>query len=255
LDDALRGKVSGVKPSDVLLQAALATLRTAAIDTASRYQFFFACFSEHQDQLSQWRAYSGNASGFSIGFTEDVLRNQAFLEELRRDKLGDTLDLLKVIYDEPTQTAILDELVSSARRHADDVMPTLPLEQRKNYIVDANVWFISSILRLALHFKHPGFQEEAEWRLILCKTSPDKAESETSNPVRTRLTGFGTTPYVTMPLCAHDEQLRLEHVIVGPKSQPIMFEGKSSYGLKILLRQLHGGGPARGISNSEIPYR
>jgi hypothetical protein len=51
-----------------------------------------------------------------------------------------------------------------------------------------------SILLLALHFKHPGFVDEAEWRLILCKTNPRKAKGETSNAVRTRITLFGITP-------------------------------------------------------------
>jgi hypothetical protein len=194
VNELLSGRVSSVKPSDVLLSAALKTLGTANIEMATRYQFFVACFSEHGDQLSQWRAYSNLVSGYAIGFARDVLRNETQLEQLRDDRLGDTLDLVKVLYDKEKQLGRIAELVKRICQRVDSGIPSVSMEQRFEWVQGFNVKLMMSILLLALHFKHPGFVDEAEWRLILCKTNPRKAKGETSNAVRTRITLFGITP-------------------------------------------------------------
>ena len=47
----LGGRLPNRKPSDALVKVAIDTLQEPKIEQKSSYEFFFACFSEHQDQL------------------------------------------------------------------------------------------------------------------------------------------------------------------------------------------------------------
>ena len=64
--------------------------------------WFVACFSEDNDDLSQWRAYGGGEGGYAIGFNSLHLR-----------KLGNQFMLLgKVEYDTTKHKAFIAELLN-----------------------------------------------------------------------------------------------------------------------------------------------
>src|ERR1700723_398094 len=61
---------------------------------AERSQFFVTCFSEREDDLSQWRAYSGGEGGYAIQFD----RIKLFLSELPRHPSDAAQILMRVQY-------------------------------------------------------------------------------------------------------------------------------------------------------------
>jgi len=254
VEDYLLDKVPNSKPSDALVQVALATLRVPQIERKSSYEFFFACLSEHGDQLSQWRAYARDATGFAVGLSGDVLRNQFVLGQLRDENSGDTVDVLKVIYDSKAQAEIVATWISCMCKRFDDMIPGLPVECHRDAFLKANTWLIASLIGLALHFKHPGFVEEDEWRIIFCKYDCDRSESRKCIPIQTRSNPSGVIPYVALPLCPPQEGLALEHLIVGPKRSARPGSTPSAFGIDTLCSSLVGGAPKLGIGRSEIPY-
>jgi hypothetical protein len=128
-------------------------LSDSATDSASD---FVSCFCSEGDLLSQWRSYAAVGSGYSVGINAHALvrHNQPILR--------------RVIYDEPTQ----HRLIRSAITETCTLFRTLA-EGRSKTELDADktlpafASFLASRLREFLYtFKHHGFSEEREWRLI-----------------------------------------------------------------------------------------
>lgn len=105
-----------------------------------------SCFSLEGDVLSQWRAYSNDATGYCLGFSaEDLL------------KLN--IRALRVEYDQDKQVEELKCVVKALY----DVEQELALDDK--YGKD----FINACLGIAYDlaaFKNPAFQEEKEIRLV-----------------------------------------------------------------------------------------
>ena len=110
---------------------------------------YFACFSEKEDCLSQWRGYADDGKGMAIGFNKKVLEQLVKLENYN-------LRFAKVIYDKNEQGRYVERVVKenlkriekTGARHA-------ALELNTNYRMEFS------------RYKHPSFAEEEEWRLVL----------------------------------------------------------------------------------------
>ncbi len=115
-----------------------------------RCNTYVACFSEDEDELSQWRAYADDGRGYAIGFCSTRLAN------FRPD-----ISLTKVLYADAATSAVCAaqlEIAAMLRSHwlsaaATSSIPVLMLGKR---LLDIVPWI-----------KHPAFKREREWRLCL----------------------------------------------------------------------------------------
>jgi len=244
IDEYLANPADGSDPSVALLQVVQKTLDVWRARDPKFYDFFFVCFSKRDDQLSQWRAYAADARGYSIGFA------CSGLERVRPvgGQSEATIDLLRVVYGKDDQLALIRRTISATRRLLDEVMPSLPLHMRKKCLVDFNMYLVACLIRLAVHFKYHGFEEEDEWRLIVsAKMMADLNESDVT--VKTRACARGNVPYVELDLA----EAPIRRIVIGPKAHAGESEDTLDFGVKELFRSR--GLPVPQVERSNIPYR
>jgi Protein of unknown function (DUF2971) len=106
---------------------------------------YVVSFSEKRDDLSQWRAYSGN-SGYCIGFRTDFLLNHAEV---------DNYFFRPCLYDRAEQVKQLQSLLVQAPSVANN----------------SPINFIAPLVMAAVTMKHPSFKDEVEWRFATIDTT------------------------------------------------------------------------------------
>jgi hypothetical protein len=159
---------------------------------------FVCSFSEKEDLLSQWRAYSSFGNGYCIGFSTKVL-----LQHLKQDRLN--FFLVPCIYKEACQKKIINQLVKDA----------LANNAKRTNINSAvgcynpQLAFIDCLVTLAPILKNSSFKEEAEWRLI----STPKAIGLKFRPGRSTI-----IPYIEYIYCLKNIT-PLCKIITGPSPE------------------------------------
>jgi hypothetical protein len=230
---------------------------------------FVCSFTAAGDLLSQWRGYSHSSQGFSLGFDTALLKKQ-----LQAVHTPDTpTELVECIYDEARIHKHIRDLGRKAAKgfrelkRRNEVVPasfTTLRNPSKNYrkhsfYLEKSFTFATvPFLRLAAQFKHHGFQEEREWRVLfrsfLKTLLPDK--------VKFRSGPFGPTSYVEIPLGLHSPaSCSLRRIVIGPRT----YSGHemkdminsvelllSKYGIPVKSSATPSGVE---IVISEIPYR
>ena len=154
-----------------------------------RYSIFVTCFCREGELLSQWRGYADKGGGYSVEFN--------FNENTRISGISDELErpyLRKVIYDKEDQKKMASTLINSVC----EICSTFPSLERddpdKEEIWSSVAKYISKILiDFAVAFKHEGFEEEKEWRLVRVV----RKENVNENTVNFRTSGGLIVPYVT----------------------------------------------------------
>ncbi len=209
-----------------------AKLLNALVDWLSRkltngHLLFAASFRENGNLLSQWRGYSTIGKGVSLGFHPAVISRVARRQGFK---------IARCIYDNAEQAALIKKLVDGVEYIADECegMQYHEIFQR----MESDLLMITAIL------KHPSFEEEAEWRVI----SPSYAEQACPR-VKFREGTSMIVPYIELDL-AENDQLRLQHVYLGPSPNST----NSINSLRMFLTR-HGIDPDEGISDCKIPYR
>jgi hypothetical protein len=112
-------------------------------------------FCEDGDLISQWRAYSNQASGYSIGFSGQSLSKT----------FGKGVVLVPVIYDEKAQVKIIKSLMEAL----ECVVPHLEAKdelERDAYFNEATMHVGLLFGFIGTVFKSSYFQSEREWRII-----------------------------------------------------------------------------------------
>jgi len=219
---------------------------------ASAFEFgrrpFVACFCEEDDLLSQWRGYRAGETGYSLGIA------------LRFTELPPNTYLRKVIYDEQEQRGAVRDVVETWLRTAESMLASHRGITRDDVFPYPAMWALQEALAdHHLCFKHPGFEEEREWRLIklvdvreelrlldfkrseqmleatrerMRKHGIEMPEVQTAwgvanaegIEIKFRPSGLGLVPYVELPLKARagvfTERLPLEQVMQGPTPTP-----------------------------------
>lgn len=189
-------------------------------------------FSADGDLLSQWRAYGGGASSFSLGFSGAFLR--AVSDQL-------SFYLAPVLYDEVEQRTLIRTLLENVL--------TENLQKRAGTQAAANEPtqppggnLVAYLNRYAPILKHKSFSEEREWRII-------------SRPLMCSRDRFGyrtgmsmLVPYYRIPLCTERQPFTIEEIVVGPTPHPEQ-SIRSVSGL--LVRH----GLQEKVRNSQVPYR
>ena len=162
------------------------------------------------DRLSQWRGYSYSSQGFSVGFERTLLKKQLELQ----GTLDTPVELVECIYDEATMLERIKDLGCTAAagfrslRTRDEAVPpwfcTLlnPSDSYRKifyYLLKFLTMATVPFYRAAAQFKHFGFREELEWRVVYFAFR----KTLLPNIIKFRDGQFGLTPYVEIPLGFH----------------------------------------------------
>jgi hypothetical protein len=132
---------------------------------------YVGSFSEDGDSLSQWRGYTNNGIGFSVGFREADLQSLASKQNYR---------LVKCVYDENEQDEIISRLIKEteallvtgslvkafAKAFATPLSWPIAVTTELTAELPAFLRFYLKLLEIASLLKHPSFQDEKEWRVV-----------------------------------------------------------------------------------------
>lgn len=159
---------------------------------------FVACYSAAPNRLSQWRAYSGGGVGYCLGFkTSEMATTDGRMPLLE-----------KVVYSEATAEAILLRLLSSV----DEFLGSSNFgEVEVGYILGMLEGHFNNVASV---IKHPGFEEEAEYRQIY-----QPSYSSILLEKKYRNGRFGLTPYVEIGFL-QEGKLPIESITIGPCKDP-----------------------------------
>jgi hypothetical protein len=204
---------------------------------------YVACFCDHGDLLSQWRAYGGTAGvgGYAIGFSPRP--PMAGWPHVAPGNHG--FRLRGVLYDLDKQTAICHDLIKR-------LIPLLdedPEDLQKQKAFSDNL--IDGLVEIATWCKHPTFSEEREWRIVYVR-------NEDANPLTTNhrpLHGV-LVPYVELTLPtpvgpgADTGRMPISSVHCGPSpDRNLKHQGVESL---VKASPLHHG---VGVTDSVTPLR
>ena len=207
---------------------------------------YFVAFCEKGNLLSQWRAYAGT-QGFAIEFDPLVLKGELTLATKAPAR---NLRLAKVEYDPKKQNTAFRDLIGEL---CETIEATKP--EGKTSVRQALVEFSRMVLSSwAATVKHPGFEEEQEWRVIFQPliTADEKYLSTTEFVVRLEDPEF-VTHVEFMPdrkvLGTRGHLLPIKSIVCGPN----VTMRTAMRALEILLR--NNGYDGVVIRKSGIPAR
>jgi len=209
---------------------------------------YFAAFCEKGNLLSQWRAYAGT-QGFAIEFDPLVIKGELTLTTKAPAR---NLRLAKVEYDPKKQRENFDAMISEL---CETIENTDFAVKRGVTLPTTLVEFTRMVLSSwAATVKHPGFEEEQEWRVIFQPLITEEEKYLSTSEFVVRLEGPEFVTHVEfMPdekvLGKHGPKLPIRSIVCGPNVQ--MRSAKRA--LEILLR--NNGYDAVEIRKSEIPAR
>jgi hypothetical protein len=201
--------------------------------------------------LSQWRGY-GAGGGFALVFNTQKLEEMLEIEATKFEGVGHFCD---VVYSDD-EKKFKDEISPNLSIIADVIVEVffsrdnLSEEERLEKAKDAYSPFVSSIIR----YKHCGFSEENEIRVVVLPTVVDeeylelaKEESVTLKPEKERkfrIKNGEPVPYIEL-FKSSGMELPIEKIIVGPHKEK---EARAA-ALRVMLRNTKVK-----ISCSEIPF-
>jgi hypothetical protein len=209
---------------------------------------YVASFSEHGNLLSQWRAYSGESGGFSIGFSREHLEtigaqffNQysgryyspdsplfpcqyfdCLVEKQLKEKIRNAVD--SYIKEE-------DEIkLASTERTGCHTPAAIALKHFRNFGLDCAIT------------KDDAFHEEREWRLVFDLRQP--AKDVFFRPGRSML-----IPYLKIPLTCIGPRIEIKRIYIGPCPNPT--EARRSVEMLLRKQDIY----CVDVKDSMIPYR
>ena len=217
----------------------LGFLRNAAVNAG--INICVSSWSSKPDDLSQWRAYSGPGTGYSIDLKGSSLKEFAGAQDFI---------LAACIYEKRAQERILQSLIEA------DLVKNIEQEKshparddHERFMLEQNGGdFAYHINRYASLFKHPGFAAEDEWRLI---SKPINVSRMDFRP------GLSTiASHFRFSLRDGGERrgkptIRIESVHIGPCPEPELAQKKVRFLLAKHSPALHH--PEVIVSN--VPYK
>jgi hypothetical protein len=212
---------------------------------------YLASFCEDGDLLSQWRGYAGVA-GYSIGLGTEWWDLTAMPQPLHIPALR----LRRVLYNEDDQNKAFGPLIHAAcasleeaAEHFGDATVLSAYEPRLQEYVG---W---ALYGMAPCFKHPGFAEEREWRMVYVEGADDGSHGGLNLPLRFRQAAIGIVPYVVIPLTVSDGlyrgRLPITDIYHGPSDHADVAEAV----LTRLLEEHGYTGPHTSVKAARAPLR
>jgi hypothetical protein len=201
------------------------------------------CFSELDDDLSQWRGYGGGDAGFSVGFTREWFRRV-------KETLG--LSLIRCIYDPEDQQRLIKDAIDEFLATNAEKEPDYWDRNRSHMDPDrlrtvkvlphAGNDFATRLSLIAPLIKHKSFAVEKEWRLVAATVSAHKLHHR---PGRSML-----IPYYKIPIGDDDKFDSIREIVVGPTPHPEL----SVASVKSLTKAAGLVNPDK-IETTSIPFR
>ncbi len=202
-------------------------------------QFFCCSFSAVGDDLGQWRAYGDDGNGFAIGFDCAGLQGK-FINE-------PSPAAFPMIYDETALINAQEKIVERFRHHAfsNNALSSLPSPEALGaYWKCLHKRLPLPVLRVALHFKHPAYLNEREYRFLRSKNSRDLGG------IKFRARNYQRIKYLEFDWKSAGTDV-LKQIVIGPAAD---FE-KSKRFAEDCLREA-GIDPANvTVTQSQIPYK
>jgi len=211
---------------------------------------YVTSFSAHGNLLSQWRAYSGESGGYSIGFSPNYLEaiGKHFINNLPRPRYTPDNPLIPCQYfNGDVERQLKDKIpkvVDSYIAEAEGTKRTPPPTGQVGRHTPAGIalrhfWDFSRDCAIT---KDYAFHEEREWRLVVHLR-------QFAKDVFFRQGRSMLIPYLKIPLTCPEQRVEIKRVFVGPCPNPA--EARKS--VKMLLEK-HGIWNVD-IKDSLIPYR
>jgi hypothetical protein len=194
---------------------ALRTLDGLAPLVPEAFSLHVGSFSAKGDLLSQWRAYTQNGIGFSLGFDEAYLQSLA-----KRQKY----ELVECDYDATKHKRTISVLIDESVESTDDLN------------------LFHELIRLSPRLKHPKFEEEQEWRIVSEDMGHGKPEFRAGKSM--------LIPYSEFKLEGEDGILRIAEICVGPTPHPQLAIASVTQ----LINRADKLAPAK-VRVSDVPYR
>lgn len=184
------------------------------------------CLSEEGDLLSQWRAYSNNGSGFSIGFDPAKFGSTASALPTLQKIVYDPIEQMRII--QPTMDSIVGLVKDGAGRPSTILGgPQTPteIEEKQKRDIEYHTLVFSLFPHLYV-FKNPAFKEEREWRSVTIVSPPSLSALEReSQGSGWRLSGMSfralpdrIVPHNEFSLDSSDGSSLISEVIIGPRN-------------------------------------
>lgn len=176
-----------------------AKIATKSLD---RFHFYVACFSEHGDLLSQWRAYGQDGEGISIGFDREYLFKCLATQSEMVVRPVEYADSLGDLNSNGEAYTAFSTILTHGAAPSDKLLQTL------------------AKIRWAI--KRKAYQEEREHRLILTSVNPTSISASLG---RTKVNRqfFGAKAevrdYAEVEFDAADWALLISEVVIGPKNR------------------------------------
>jgi hypothetical protein len=206
---------------------------------------YFVAFCEKGNLLSQWRAYAGT-QGFAMEFDPLVIKGEL---TLTTDAPARNLRLAKIEYDPAKQKKGFLDLIEEL---CDTIEATKVQNERgKATLVEFARMALSS---WAATVKHPGFEEEQEWRVIFQPLITTQEKYFSTSEFVVRLEGPEFVTHVEFVpdkkvLGRRGHLLPIKSIVCGPN----VSMRTAARALEILLR--NNGYDHVEIRRSEIPAR
>jgi len=210
------------------LDCAKAGLEAAHFPSFSR---FVGCFSEAQNDLSQWRGYGGGECGFAIGFDTQGLIKVATSQKAL---------LLPLTYNEADQNAVSDEIIDAAVEFFKTGLKSR--SDREKWVRVFLDKFALAMGAVGATIKHPAFAAEREIRFV----RPLYVGEEANLIFRAKKTLLARHYPISLLV---EGKMPIKEIIVGPG--PSQEVSKVSVG-DLLKRVGLGGVP---VTLSEVPFR
>jgi hypothetical protein len=236
--DALDGKAKGGSPE---CEALAKLFRNPVSKGIEQTAHFFPCsFSTAENDLGQWRAYSDDGRGYVIGFEGNSLEH-SFFDDFDSDIA--IREAFPVTYDDQTLVEIHGSLIESALRALRQFPFSDPARTLlKEFYRQATIKLASHVLDLSLHFKHPAFGHEREYRFL------QMHRRDTQPNIKYRPRAYELIRYLEFDWRSIGEDV-LKKIVVGPaadyeKARAFAQRCLDDFGFKNVE-----------IVRSDIPYR
>jgi hypothetical protein len=212
----------------------------ALLGLPSFMRAFILSMSTAADELSQWRAYANNAIGYRLAFNTTVL-DQAFAPfSSQAGGAGGSFMVQYKASDLRHQMDILTGQVASSIV----TMPMGPVQHVNWALSRISSYLMLNIILIGLHFKHPAYHSEAEFRYLI--TTPANARPP---GLQTRARNHDFVDYLVL-----DWKNAFPNALVDIMSGPAVDIGRATRFMTETLFHMPSGSTVA-TNHSNIPYR
>lgn len=228
-------------------------LKNTRVWVRSHHRVFIACFCEKPNLLSQWKTYADRGGGYVLGF--GINDNTKTLTVLGGQKEWQKPFFRRVIY-------CLDEQTRLARLYLTEICSVRDTVSMQSHSIsefdEEMIWssialgVSDTLIDMAMTFKHPGFEEEKEWRLVRGIRKDMVPKHCHIRPAGSYVLPYAETLLVESSAKVPNElEFPLRYVGYGPTLDP----ERAKIGVDLLLNKANLDASKIVVRGHDIPYR